>query len=356
MAAAPPRSVTSAFERLYTAGVRAAFVMAAMLVATTVDSSAAFVAHTAAAFVAQDVARPTFAEWLAGVRTEALSRGIRQEVVDEALATVEEPVREVLERDHSQAEKVLPLESYLSRRLTPAVVRTAREMYAAHRQLLEQISTKYGVAPATIVAIWGAESNFGKFSGVRPTVAALATLAFDERRSAFFRAELFSALEILNRGDIELARMRGSWAGAMGQPQFMPSSYLQYAEDFDGDGKRDIWTSQADIFASIANYLKGYGWAAGKRWGREVKVSREAARRIAADIAPRVGTCQATRDMTVALPITDWRRLGVRLPNGGALPNADQHASLVSGSSRHFLVYENYDVLLAYNCAHAYAL
>src|SRR6266849_3183245 len=121
MAAAPPRSVTSAFERLYTAGVRAAFVMAAMLVATTVDS--------AAAFVAQDVARPTFAEWLAGVRTEALSRGIRPDIVDEALATVEAPVLEVLERDRSQAEKVRPLESYLSRRLTPAVVRTAREMY-----------------------------------------------------------------------------------------------------------------------------------------------------------------------------------------------------------------------------------
>jgi membrane-bound lytic murein transglycosylase B len=346
--AALPRSVTSAFERLYTAGVRAALVLAAMLVATTMVTSAAF--------AAQEVARPTFAEWLAGVRTEALSRGIRQDIVDQALATVEEPVREVLERDHSQAEKVLPLESYISRRLTPAVVRTAREMYAAHRQLLEQISTKYGVAPATIVAIWGEESNFGKFSGVRPTVAALATLAFDERRSAFFRAELFNALEILNRGDIDLDRMRGSWAGAMGQPQFMPSSYLQYAEDFDGDGRRDIWTSQADIFASIANYLKGYGWAAGKRWGREVKVTREAARRITIDVAPRAGTCQATRDMTVPLLLTDWQKLGVRLPNGGPLPTADQHASLVSGSSRHFLVYENYDVLLAYNCAHAYAL
>jgi membrane-bound lytic murein transglycosylase B len=319
-----------------------------MLVATTTAFSRAL--------AAQDAARPTFAEWLAGVRTEALSRGIRQDIVDQALATVEEPVREVLERDRSQAERVLPLESYISRRLTPAVVRTAREMYAAHRELLDQISTKYGVAPATIVAIWGAESNFGKFSGVRPTVAALATLAFDERRSVFFRAELFDALEILNRGDIELASMRGSWAGAMGQPQFMPSSYLQYAEDFDGDGRRDIWTSHADIFASIANYLKGYGWAAGKRWGREVKVSREVALRITAYIAPRAGTCQATRDMTVALPLTEWRGLGVRLPNGGALPIGDQPASLVSGSSRHFLVYQNYDVLLAYNCAHAYAL
>lgn len=322
--------------------------MAAMLVATTMVSSTAF--------VAQDVARPTFAEWLVGVRTEALSRGIRQDIVDQALGTVGEPLRVVLERDRSQAEKVLPLETYISRRLTPTVVRSARQMYATHQQLLDQISTKYGVAPATIVAIWGAESNFGRFSGVRPTVAALATLAFDERRSALFRAELFNALDILNRGDIELARMRGSWAGAMGQPQFMPSSYLQYAEDFDGDGKRDIWSSPADIFASIANYLRGYGWAATKRWGREVNVSREVARRITADVAPRAGTCQATRDMTVALPLTDWQELGVRLPDGGALPTADQNASLVSGSSRHFLAYENYDVLLSYNCAHAYAL
>jgi membrane-bound lytic murein transglycosylase B len=306
--------------------------------------------------LAQDAARPTFAEWLTGVRTEALSRGIREDIVDEALATVEEPLRDVIERDRSQAEKVLPLESYISRRLTPSVVRTAREMYAAHRELLDQVSTRYGVPPAIIVAIWGAESNFGKFSGVRPTVAALATLAYDERRPAFFRAELFSALEILNRGDIDLARMRGSWAGAMGQPQFMPSSYLRYAEDFDGDGRRDIWTSQADVFASIANYLKGYGWAPGKRWGREVKVSQAVARRIGTGIAPRAGTCQATRDMTVALPMTDWQKLGVRLPNGGALPAADQDASLVSGSSRHFLAFENYDVLLAYNCAHAYAL
>ena len=124
------------------------------------------------------------------------------------------------------------------------------------------------------MGVWGLESNFGRFTGVRPTVAALATLAWDPRRSAFFRGELFDALEILNRGDIEPAKMLGSWAGAMGQAQFMPSSYLQYAEDFDGDGRRDIWESPADIFASIANYLKGHGWIAGEPWGREVHVTR----------------------------------------------------------------------------------
>jgi membrane-bound lytic murein transglycosylase B len=142
----------------------------------------------------------------------------------------------------------------------------------------------------------------------------------------------------------------------MGQPQFMPSSYLRYAEDFDGDGRRDIWDSLSDIFASVANYLKGRGWIPDRQWGREVKVPPETARAVAADVGRRGGACQARRDMTVALTVQEWQQLGVRLPDGRALPAADQNASLVSGSSRHFLVYENYDALLEYNCAHAYAL
>jgi membrane-bound lytic murein transglycosylase B len=303
-----------------------------------------------------EVPRPVFSEWLAGVRTEALERGIREEIVDRALGSVEEPVTSVLERDRTQAERVLSLETYLSRRLTPAIVKTGRQKMAPHRSLLDTVAKHYQVPASTLVAIWGAESNFGRFSGVRPTVPALATLAFDPRRATLFRRELFSALEILDKGHIELAEMRGSWAGAMGQPQFMPSSYLRYAEDFDGDGRRDIWASAPDVFASIANYLRGHGWIGGKRWGREVKVTRAAATRIAADVARRDGSCQAKRAMTVALPLGEWQRLGVTLPDGRPLPAADQPASMVSGSSRHFLVYENYDVLLDYNCAHAYAL
>jgi len=305
---------------------------------------------------AQDEARLSFAEWLTGVRSEAVARGIRQEIVDEALDGVVEPLPIVIERDRTQAEIVVPLETYIARRLTPRTIRTGRQMVARHRTVLDQVGEKYGVPPATIVAIWGIESNFGRFSGVRPTIAALATLAFDPRRSAFFRGELFDALEILNRGDIDIAKMRGSWAGAMGQPQFMPSSYLQYAEDFDGDGRRNIWDSPSDIFASVANYLKGRGWITGQRWGREVRLTPTAADRIATEVAQRAGSCRATRDMTVALPLKEWQRLGVRLTDGHALPSADQSASLVSGSSRHFLVYGNYDALLEYNCAHAYAL
>jgi membrane-bound lytic murein transglycosylase B len=304
----------------------------------------------------QDEPQPAFADWLSGVRADALARGIRPEVVDKALADVSEPLPVVLERDRSQAELTLPLETYIARRLTGQATRGGREMLGRHRATLRRVEDRYGVPARYLVALLGVESNFGRFTGVRPIVNALATLAWDPRRAAFFRGELLDALEILNRGDIELANMRGSWAGAMGQPQFMPSSYLQFAEDFDGDGRRDIWRSHADVFASIANYLKGHGWVAGERWGREVRVSPEAARRIAADVPRRDGSCRASREMTAWLPLEQWQAFGVRRRDGGALPSADMAASLVSGSTRHFLVYRNYDTLLEYNCAHAYAL
>jgi peptidoglycan lytic transglycosylase B len=212
------------------------------------------------------------------------------------------------------------------------------------------------VPPEILVSVWGLESNFGRFSGVRPTIAALATLAWDPRRSSLFRRELMNALEILNRGDVELADLRGSWAGAMGQVQFMPSSYLKYAEDFDGDGRRDIWSTPADIFASIGNYLKGYGWIDGQRWGLEVDVPADARRKIATDVDRRNGSCSARRDMTVFLPVSRWRQLGVHTTNGKPLPQSLPDGALVSGSTRHFLVFHNYDALLDYNCAHSYAI
>jgi len=299
---------------------------------------------------------PSCSEWLAGVRADALDRGIRAEIVDEALATVEEPEPTVIARDRSQAETVLPLENYVARQLRPTVIRTGRDMYARHHKVLTEVADRYGVSPRIIVAIWGIESNFGKFSGVRPTIGALATLAWDPRRAAFFRGELLNAMQILDRGDIDVSRLRGSWAGAMGQPQFMPSSYLKWAEDFDEDGRTDIWSSPADVFASIANYMKAHGWKTGQSWGREVTISRAAVKRIADDVERRNGSCAARRNMTVALPMARWQALGVRLINGAALPKTDFTASLVSGSSRHFLVYDNYDALLEYNCAHSYAI
>jgi membrane-bound lytic murein transglycosylase B len=305
---------------------------------------------------AQEDSRPPFSDFLDDVRTEALSRGIRPEIVDRALSGIEEPLPVVLERDRTQAETVLPVETYIARRVTNAMTANGRRMQARHRTVLGQIEDKYGVPSRVVVAIWGMESNYGRFTGIRPTVTALATLAWDPRRSPLFRRELFDALEILNRGDIELARLRGSWAGAMGQPQFMPSSYLRYAEDFNGDGRRDIWSTPGDVFASIANYLKGRGWVTGERWGREVRVGEEARRRIDAEIEHRTGDCRATREMTMFLPLREWQQIGVRLPDGGPLPSSDMEASLVLGSSRQFLVYANYDAILEYNCAHAYAL
>src|SRR5262249_2302668 len=168
---------------------------------------------------------------------------MKADVVDAALTGIEEPVPVVLERDRAQAETVFSLEYYLAKRLTPKLIASGRDAYTRNRDLLDEIGSAYGVPPRIIAAIWGVESNYGRFSGIRPTVAALATLAWDPRRATFFRGELFNALEILSRGDIDLAHLKGSWAGAMGQVQFMPSSYLQYAEDYDGDGRRDIWST-----------------------------------------------------------------------------------------------------------------
>jgi len=343
---------SSVCRSVYTFSVRA--FIATLLAAAAVASQGARAANGAAQEAPPG--RPSFSEFLAGIRAEALTRGIDPAIVESALADVEEPLAVVIERDRTQAEIVLPLETYISRRLTTKLIATGREQYAARASELAEVSGAYGVDPRIIAAIWGMESNFGRFSGVRPTIAALATLAWDPRRATFFRGELFNALEIVNRGDIDLPHLRGSWAGAMGQVQFMPSSYLEYAEDYDGDGRRDIWNTPADVFASIANYLLGHGWRTGAPWGREVALSREAARRVSNQVARRAGTCSATRDMTVTLPAAQWRKLGVRLPNGRPLPSLLPDAGLVSGAKRHFLVFANYDALLGYNCAHSYAL
>jgi membrane-bound lytic murein transglycosylase B len=336
-------------------------IAAALLAASLVASVAAQQPPVAPAVPAAPAAAPVgaapppFDEWLAAVRVEAAGRGIRAEILDQAFADVQQPAGQILERDRSQAEFTLTLETYLKRRLTRDTVRTAQEMYSHHRELLERVSQKYGVNPRILVAVWGLESNFGKFSGVRPTIQALVTLAYDTRRGTMFRSELFNALEILNRGDIDLDHLKGSWAGALGQPQFLPSSYLEYAQDFDGDGRRDIWKSEADVFASIAYYLQRHGWTAGDLWGREVKVP--AALRAKVSAIPRRGIgCLAERIMTDPRPLSAWRAVGLRTMAGGPLPANETPASLVQAGTRSFLLYSNYDALLGYNCAHTYAL
>ena len=296
-----------------------------------------------------------FPEFLATLREQALARGISRELVERALGDLQ-PSAIVIQRDQTQAEVVLTIDQYIQRRLTRSVVRTAQQMARKHRALLARVSERYGVPPRVLVAVWGLESNFGRFSGVRPTIQALATLAWEGRRGDFFREELMNALEIVDRGHIGLDQLRGSWAGAMGQPQFMPSSYLKWAEDFDGDGERDIWRSPPDVFASIANYLKAHGWSADWTWGREVRTGKRGVDALREVAGTREEGCRAKRQMTNQLPLAKWHALGVRTVTGGALPKVDLDASLLHSGKRVYLVYPNYEALLEYNCAHSYAL
>jgi membrane-bound lytic murein transglycosylase B len=299
-------------------------------------------------------APPPFDEWLTALRAEAVDRGISAALVERALTDIQ-PVQKILERDRTQAEFTLELDRYLERRLTAQTVRLARQMHARHRSLLQRVEKQYGVPSRLLVAVWGLESNFGRFSGVRPTIPALVTLAYDPRRGTMFRDELFNALRIVDRGDIELEGLKGSWAGALGQPQFMPSSYLEYAQDFDGDGRKDIWASQADVFASIAFYLQKHGWTAGQPWGREVRVTPIVQKAILAIPRRDVG-CRARRLMTDPRPVREWRKLGLLTTSGKELPPAERSASLVEAGKRTFLLYDNYEALLGYNCSHSYAL
>jgi membrane-bound lytic murein transglycosylase B len=212
------------------------------------------------------------------------------------------------------------------------------------------------VPASVIVSIWGMESNFGGFTGTRPIIQALATLAWDGRRGAFFTAELMHALNIVDKGFIDLQSMKGSWAGAMGQTQFMPSSYMAHAQDYDGDGRRDIWKTLPDVFASIANYLKAYGWNQAQTWGREVRLPKGGFAPLVQKVGVRQSGCRAAREMSIPLPLAKWQALGLRTVTGGPLPKVDRAASLLNAGSKSYLVYGNYETLLGYNCAHAYAL
>jgi membrane-bound lytic murein transglycosylase B len=295
-----------------------------------------------------------FDAFLADLRVEALAKGISQATVDAALTGLE-PLAVVVTRDRAQPENTQSLDDYLAQRLTASRVSNGRTLTTTHGELLKRIETTYGLSASTMVAIWGIESNFGAFTGSYPTIAALVTLAWDARRP-LFRAELFEALRIVDSGKAQAGSLKGSWAGAMGQPQFMPSSYLAHAVDFDADGLANIWTSLPDVFASMANYLRNSGWQPGERWGREVRISKAAMTRVDRAMPMRTGGCRAVREMTVARPLGDWTKLGVRLATGAALPKAAFTASLVRGQNRHFLVYRNYEALLAYNCSHSYAV
>jgi membrane-bound lytic murein transglycosylase B len=213
-----------------------------------------------------------FDAWLGELIEEARQRGYSNEVLESTVVGLT-PLERAIASDRAQPELTIGFERYFQSRVNNAVVRRGRELLREHRTLLQKIEKEYGVPRRVVLSVWGMESRYGRKLGRTPVFQALATLAWEPRRSRFFRSELFNAIEMVSRGYIEADAMQGSWAGAMGQTQFMPSSYLTHAVDFDGDGRRDIWKSTADSLASIAKYLQGNGWTREFTWGREVKLS-----------------------------------------------------------------------------------
>lgn len=279
-----------------------------------------------------------FPTWLAALRKEAVERGLPPAVVERSLSDVA-PITRVLELDRRQPETTITFDQYIARVVNASRIGAGRARLQEHQEVLSRVRHQFGVQPRFIVALWGIETDFGRLTGNFSVIAALATLAYDGRRSAFFREELFNALKIVARGDVSAQDMRGSWAGAMGQSQFMPSSYLAYAYDFDGDGRADIWNSRPDVFASAANYLSKIGWRGDETWGREVRLPP--------------GFDRALVDHSkIQKPIAEWQGLGVRRIDGGNLPAKDVSASLIQpggADGPSFLIYNNYRVLLRWN-------
>lgn len=212
---------------------------------------------------------PKFSGWLAGLRADALRAGVDQGTLDNAFSNVE-LIPRVMELAHNQPEFKMSFDEYLAVVVSPERVTRGRALLKENRALLSRFAGSYGVPESILTALWGIESNYGTRLGDFEVVSALATLAYNGFRAKFFREQLIAALRIVSQGHIGLHGMKGSWAGAMGQCQFIPTSFLAYAADGDGDGRKDIWTSKADVFASIANYLHRVGWRPGEGWGEEV--------------------------------------------------------------------------------------
>jgi membrane-bound lytic murein transglycosylase B len=301
-----------------------------------------------AAAPAADV-KPSFAAWLDDARREALSRGIQPATVTAAMADLA-PIPRVVELDGRQPEFTQTFMRYLANAVAPSRINEGVAMMERHRALLASLEQKYGVPGRFLVAFWGLETAYGRIPGDFPVVGALATLAYDGRRGPFFRTEMFNALTILDRGHITVDRMRGSWAGAMGNTQFMPSTFLRYAVDEDGDGHIDIWGSVPDALGSAANYLKSLGWDKSRTWGREVSLPA----------GFDVGLASLDTDARETIkPVREWARLGVRKADGGPLPDQDVAAALVlPGGVRGpaFLVYDDFRVIMKWNRSTSYAL
>lgn len=298
---------------------------------------------TAAPEAAPPRTEQDFAQWVASFRAGARAAGITDATLSTAFDSVQFLPR-VIELDRAQPEFTRTVWDYLDRAVTPQRIALGRENLARHRAQADAAAAQYGVPPEVLVAIWGIESNFGSNYGDLPTIDALATLGFEGRREAWARDQLLAALKILQNGDIARDRMIGSWAGAMGQTQFLPSVYLAYAVDADHDGRRDIWGSMADVMASTANFLSHLGWQAGQPWGVEVR------------LPPDFDAGRA--DFTVHQGAAQWAAEGVLSVDGTALPPFADASVLLPAGARGpaFLVGPNFHAILGYNNSTSYAL
>lgn len=298
---------------------------------------------SAAVQVAVQPAPPaTFSTWRARFRLKALRAGIDAELFDRALAGIE-PDASVVRADGAQPEFTRPVWEYLDGAMSPIRVRKGQALLAEHAASLQAIENRYGVERETLVAIWGMESSFGQFQGEHSVIRSLATLAFEGRRPHWAEEQLLAALQILQSGDIAANGLRGSWAGAMGQTQFIPTTYLSHAVDFDGDGRRDIWNSSADALASAAHYLQASGWQRGKPWGFQVALPD--------------GFDYALADSEIRKTYAQWHALGVKGTPAGLAPGDTGYLLLPAGHrGPAFLVFGNFAAILRYNNSSSYAL
>ncbi|WP_426105961.1 lytic murein transglycosylase [Pseudomonas sp. TWR1-1-3] len=285
----------------------------------------------------------SFSEWQADFRAQALKAGINPLVFDNAFTGIT-PDMSVIKADRSQPEFSRPVWEYLDGALSPLRVRNGQRLLEQNAELLGRIEQRYGVDRQALVSVWGMESNFGSFQGNKSVIRSLATLAYEGRRPEFAQSQLIAALKIIQEGDISPEKMLGSWAGAMGQTQFIPTTYETHAVDFDGDGRRDIWNSSADALASTAHYLQSSGWKQGQPWGFEVTLP--------------AGFDYALADGAIKKSVAEWQKLGVKVPASAAGSEQLSAALLLPAGYRGpaFLVLDNFRAILRYNNSSSYAL
>lgn len=298
--------------------------------------------------------KPSFETYIEAIKKEALEKGYSPAIIESSFEKVTFHQRAV-SSDKRQPEKVETLDTYLPKRVPNWKIERARNEYKNHKDLLTKIGEKYGVQPRFIVALWGLETNFGKIMGNYNVISALSTMAYEGRRETFFKKQLWAALTILEEGHISIENMKGSWAGAMGQNQFMPTSFLSYAVDGDGDGKKDIWGNHADVFSSMANYLKNEGWNDELTWGRQVKLPEGFDTKLAIpkNTGSRANWLKAWSKTEKTL--AQWQALGVRRADGTNLPSVDVTAALVfpdDEKGRAYLAYDNYKSLMHWNLSY----